>query len=69
MMSEIKSGKELIREFFQDIKKIDGADRKTVMVLASLYREGKLTDINIENEVDRLLQEELARIEAKDDKD
>lgn len=69
MMSEIKSGKELIREFFQDIKKIDGADQKTVMVLASLYREGKLTDINIENEVDRLLQEELARIEAKDDKD
>lgn len=69
MMSEIKSGKEVIGEFFQDIEKIDGVDKKTVTMLASLYREGKLTNTNIENEMDRMLQEELATIEAKDDKD
>ena len=69
MMSEIKSGKEVIGGFFQDIEKINGVDKKTVTMLASLYKEGKLTDTNIENEMDRMLQEELAPIEAKDDKD
>lgn len=68
MMSEIKSGKEVIGDFFQDIEKINGVDKKTVTMLASLYKEGKLTDTNIENEMDRMLQEELATIEAKDDK-
>lgn len=69
MMSEIKSGKEVIGGFFQDIEKINGVDKKTVTMLASLYREGKLTNTNIENEMDRMLREELAPIEAKDDKD
>ena len=69
MMVEIKSGKEVIDEFFQDIEKIDGVDKKTVTMLASLYREGKLTNTNIENEMDHMLREELAPIEAKDDKD
>ena len=69
MMVEIKSGKEVIGGFFQDIEKINGVDKKTVTMLASLYREGKLTNTNIENEMDRMLREELAPIEAKDDKD
>jgi len=69
MMVEIKSGKEVIDEFFQDIEKIDGVDKKTVTMLASLYREGKLTNTNIENEMDRMLQEELATIEGRNDKD
>ncbi len=69
MMVEIKSGKEVIDEFFLDIVNIDGVDQKTVTMLASLYREGKLTNTNIENEMDRMLQEALATIEAKDDKD
>lgn len=69
MSDEIKSGKQVIDEFFSEIMNIEGVDKKTVEKLASLYSKGKLTDTNIENAMAQLLQEELATIEEKDGKD
>ena len=69
MSEEIKSGKEVIDEFFAEVMNIEGVDKKTVEKLTSLYREGKLTDTNIENAMGQLLQEELATTEEKDGKD
>lgn len=69
MSDEIKSGKQVIDEFFAEIMNIKGVDKKTVEKLTSLYSEGKLTDTNIENAMGQLFQEELDTTEEKDGKD
>ena len=69
MSDEIKSGKQVIEEFFSEITNIDGVDKQTVNKLVSLYSEGKLTDTNIENAMDQLLREELSKNEGKNGKD
>jgi len=69
MSDETKSGREVIDEFFADILNIDGVDEKTVKKLTSLYSERKLTDTNIQNAMEQLLQEELDRTGGKDGKD
>jgi Glu-tRNA(Gln) amidotransferase subunit E-like FAD-binding protein len=69
MSEKIKSGKQVIDDFFSEIMNIEGVDEKTVKKLASLYSEGKLTDTNIENAMSQLLQEELSAIEGKNGKD
>lgn len=69
MSNEIKSGKEVIDEFFSKIMNIEGVDKKTVERLTSLYSEGKLTDTNIQNAMGQLFQEELDTTEEKNGKD
>jgi Glu-tRNA(Gln) amidotransferase subunit E-like FAD-binding protein len=59
MDKEIKSGKEVIDEFFSEIYNIENVDEKTVKALVSLYSEGKLTDKNIQNALEVLVQQEL----------
>ena len=67
MNDEVKSGKQVIDEFFAEILNIEGVDEKTVQKLLSLYNEEKLTDTNIQNAMEQLLQEELDTSEEKDD--
>lgn len=69
MSDEIKSGRQVIEEFFAEIMNIEGVDKKTVEKLTSLHGEGKLTDTSIQNAMDKLLQEELVANEEKNDKD
>jgi Glu-tRNA(Gln) amidotransferase subunit E-like FAD-binding protein len=59
MSKEIKSGKDVIEEFFSEIYNIDKVDEKTVDALVSLYNEEKLTDKNIQNALEALVLEEL----------
>jgi hypothetical protein len=68
MSNEIKSGKQVIDEFFAQIMSIEGVDKKTIEKLTTLHCEGKLTDTNIQNAMGQLLQEELDANEEKDDK-
>ncbi len=67
MDKKIKSGKEVIDEFFSEIYNIKNIDEKTVKSLISLYGEGKFTDKNIQNKLDELLQEELTPKQKKDE--
>ena len=69
MSNESKSGKEVLNEFFAEIVNIEGVDEKTVKKLVSLYSEKKLTDTNIQNAMEQLLQEELDRTGEKDGED
>jgi len=70
MSNEAKNGREVIDEFFADIMNIEGVDEKTVEKLTSLHSEEKLTDTNIQNAMEQLLQEELDKMEMeKDGKD
>jgi len=54
MEQKIKSRKEVIDEFFSEILNIEGVDEKTVEMLVKLYSDDKLTDTNIQNELDEL---------------
>ncbi len=59
MSEEIKSGKDVIDEFFSEIYNIDNVDKKTVDALVSLYGEEKLTDKNIQNALENLVLQVL----------
>lgn len=59
MSDEIKTGKDVIDEFFAEIINVDGVDHKTVEKLIELYSKNKLTDSNIQNALDDLKQEAL----------
>ncbi len=49
MSIEIKSGKQILDEFFRDIKKIEGLNEGVVEDIIELYQSGKLSDKNISN--------------------
>ena len=54
MDKTIKSGKELLDNFFAGISKIKKVDKALADTLSTLYRQGKLTDTNVKTELQRL---------------
>ncbi|CAN5413476.1 hypothetical protein BH23BAC1_BH23BAC1_34120 [soil metagenome] len=66
MNNKIKSGKEVIDEFFSEIYNVENVDKTTVDVLVSLYSKNKITDTNIQNALDDILQKELDKIEKNE---
>lgn len=54
MTDQIKSGQEILDEFFSHITDIEGVDQEVVKTIVKLYQEGKLTNINISNELGRI---------------
>lgn len=59
MDNQIKSGKDVIDEFFAEILNIEGADESTVNKLIELYGDNKFTDNNIQNALEELKQEAI----------
>lgn len=60
MENKIRSGKEVIDDFFAEILNIKGTDEKTVEKLIELYSDNKLTDSNIQNALEELKQEAIS---------
>jgi hypothetical protein len=54
MSSEIKSGQEILDEFFSQIINIDGVDKEVAEVILKLYKDGKLTNTNLSNELNNI---------------
>ena len=54
MKNKVKSGKEIVDDFFKNIENIDGVDKEIAKMLASLYENDKLTEINVKNELPKL---------------
>lgn len=69
MSDKIKSGKEVVDEFFAEILNVEGVDQKTAEKLVELYKENKLTDNNIQNALEELKQAELNSEIQGDDED
>jgi len=67
MDKQIKSGKEVIDDFFAEILNVEGTDESTVNKLIELYSERKLTDSNIQNAMEELKQEAIKPKKLKDD--
>jgi len=49
MSKEIKSGKEILDKFFEDIRSDENLDNETVTAIVDLYKSGKLSDKNLTN--------------------
>lgn len=54
MSNKIKSGKEILDDFFSTIQQLDKVDKDIAEILTRLYQQGKLTDINLKNELQTL---------------
>ncbi|MDP3111542.1 MAG: hypothetical protein Q8M71_05520 [Thermodesulfovibrionales bacterium] len=51
MSGELKSGQEILDEFFSKITGIDGVDKEVAEIVLKLYKDGKLTNTNLSNEL------------------
>ena len=60
MTDKIRSGQEVLDEFFTEIAGMDGIDNDVANIVINLYREGKLTDTNLSNELARIREEKTS---------
>ena len=67
MSEKIKSGQDVIEDFFAEIYNVPNSDKKTIDTLVSLFSENKFTEKNIQNALDSSMQLELNKIEKGDD--
>lgn len=51
MADEIKSGQQVLDEFFSELIDIESIDKKIASIIIKLYKEGKLTHTNLSNEL------------------
>ena len=58
MNNEVKSGKEILAEFFATLEKVDSLDSDTVSVVIELFNDGKLSDRNIANALTQLREDQ-----------
>ena len=54
MAENVKSGKEILDDFFNGIETIVHVDADIAKMLKRLYQEDKLTDTNVKNEQQQL---------------
>ena len=60
MTDRIRSGQEVLDEFFTEIASMDGVDNDVANIVINLYREGKLTNTNLSNELARIRGEKTS---------
>ena len=58
MAEKVKSGKEILDDFFNEIEKIENIDADIAKILSELYQNDKLTDTNVKNELQKLRDED-----------
>lgn len=58
MDNKVKSGKEILDEFFTNISKIENVDAELAESLSNLFKQGKLTDTNVKNELSKLREKD-----------
>ncbi len=54
MEDKVKSGKEILDDFFDGIEEIENVDKDIAKMLSKLYQEDILTDTNVKNELQKL---------------
>ncbi len=54
----IKSGKEILDDFFDNLEEVENVDKDISKLLAELYRNDKLTDTNVKNELEKLREQD-----------
>lgn len=59
MTYKIKSGQEILDDFFSQITSIDGVDQEVANTVLKLYQDGKLTNTNLSNELSNLREKPI----------
>ena len=59
MENKVKSGKEILDDFFENIENIPNVDKDISKMLTNLYRQNKLTDTNVKNELPNLPKKDV----------
>jgi len=59
MDKPVKSGKEILDDFFNSILTIPNVDEKLASQIKKMYEGGKLTNINLSNKLTSLKEEEI----------
>lgn len=54
MTNAIKSGQEILQDFFSEITSINGVDKDIALAMQKLFQQDKLTNTNISNELSKL---------------
>jgi hypothetical protein len=67
MENSIKSGKDVLEDFFAEILNVPNTDKKTVEKLIELYGSGKFTERQIVNTMDEITQAEIKKVEKEDE--
>jgi hypothetical protein len=57
MENTVKSGKEVIDEFFSELSKLPNVDAEISNILIDLYNTEKLSDVNIKNSLLKLRED------------
>ena len=57
MNKPVKSGKEIINEFFNNLLNIKNVDEKLALEIKKLYEEEKLSSANLSNKLSSLREE------------
>ena len=60
MTDKIRSGQEVLDAFFTEMTSIADVDQDVANIVINLYREGKLTDTNLSNELARIREEKTS---------
>lgn len=58
MDNKVKSGKEILDDFFTNISKIQNVDKGLAESLSNLYNQSKLSDTNVKNELSNLREKD-----------
>ena len=54
MTDKIKSGQEILDDFFFQIMNIEGVDKEVASDVLKLYQDGNLTNTNLSNELSKI---------------
>lgn len=54
MKPKIKSGKEMLDNFFEELEEIENVDKTIAQSLKKLYQDGKFTETNISSALEEL---------------
>lgn len=54
MTEQVKSGQEILDEFFSQVMNIAGVNQDVAESVLKLYKEDKLTNINLSNELGKI---------------
>ena len=59
MDKPVKSGKEILDDFFNDLLNIPNVDKKLALEIKKMYEDGKLSSTNLSNKLSSLREEEI----------
>ena len=61
MENKIKSGKEIIDDFFTNIKQLPNIQQDIASLFVDLYNEGRLTDTNVKNGLQKIREKNATK--------